>query len=164
MPIIILLQVLVSRYNVSYFYFHKSIFYFQAIEKIKRELSQLEGESSAAAKPDPDEENKDGAKDAKDSQTTGQSEAQQDSAEGEEKSKEAEGQSEPEEVVKSKESAEQKDGEKKKSKKEVKIEYLPLDLASFSSIKKCARLFKDRNLHLHILVNNAALLGPTFCM
>ena len=45
---------------------------------------------------------------------------------------------------------------------EVKIEYLPLDLASFQSTKECVRLFKERNLPLHILVNNAAVAWIPF--
>ena len=45
---------------------------------------------------------------------------------------------------------------------EVKIEYLPLDLASFQSTKECVRLFKERSLPLHILVNNAAVAWTPF--
>ena len=44
--------------------------------------------------------------------------------------------------------------------KEVKVEYIPLDLASFQSTKECVRIFKERDLPLHILVNNAAV-GPS---
>ena len=45
---------------------------------------------------------------------------------------------------------------------EVKIEYLPLDLVSFQSTKECVGLFKERNLPLHILINNAAVAGIPF--
>ena len=42
---------------------------------------------------------------------------------------------------------------------EVKVEYILLDLASFQSTKECVRIFKERDLPLHILVNNAAVGG-----
>jgi len=45
---------------------------------------------------------------------------------------------------------------------ELKIDYLPLDLASFQSTKECVRLFKERNLPLHILVNNAGIAMTPF--
>ena len=41
--------------------------------------------------------------------------------------------------------------------KEIKLEYLPLDLSSFQSTKDFVRAFKEKNLPLHILINNAAL-------
>ena len=44
----------------------------------------------------------------------------------------------------------------------LKIEYLPLDLAPFQSTKECVRLFKERSLPLHILVNNAAVAWTPF--
>ncbi|MEY3869371.1 MAG: hypothetical protein RLZZ338_3262 [Cyanobacteriota bacterium] len=37
------------------------------------------------------------------------------------------------------------------------IEYLPLNLASLESVRHCVKLFKERNLPLHILVNNAGI-------
>jgi NAD(P)-dependent dehydrogenase (short-subunit alcohol dehydrogenase family) len=37
------------------------------------------------------------------------------------------------------------------------IEYLPLNLASLESVHHCVKLFKERNLPLHILVNNAGI-------
>jgi NAD(P)-dependent dehydrogenase (short-subunit alcohol dehydrogenase family) len=37
------------------------------------------------------------------------------------------------------------------------IEYLPLNLASLESVRHCVKLFQDRNLPLHILVNNAGI-------
>ena len=39
----------------------------------------------------------------------------------------------------------------------IKVEYLPLDLSSFQSTIDCVRAFKEKNLPLHILINNAAL-------
>jgi NAD(P)-dependent dehydrogenase (short-subunit alcohol dehydrogenase family) len=38
-----------------------------------------------------------------------------------------------------------------------KVEYLPLDLASLNSVRLCVSSFKDRNLPLHVLVNNAGI-------
>jgi NAD(P)-dependent dehydrogenase (short-subunit alcohol dehydrogenase family) len=38
-----------------------------------------------------------------------------------------------------------------------KVEYLPLDLASLDSVRFCADSFKDRNLPLQVLVNNAGI-------
>ncbi len=50
------------------------------------------------------------------------------------------------------------DGDNVKSKEEsVKVEYLPLDLSSFQSTTDFVRGFKEKNLPLHILINNAAL-------
>jgi NAD(P)-dependent dehydrogenase (short-subunit alcohol dehydrogenase family) len=37
--------------------------------------------------------------------------------------------------------------------------FLPLDLASFASIRECAQLFLQLNLPLHLLVNNAGVAG-----
>ena len=37
--------------------------------------------------------------------------------------------------------------------------FLPLDLASFASVRECARLFLQLNLPLHLLVNNAGVAG-----
>lgn len=39
------------------------------------------------------------------------------------------------------------------------IELLPLDLADFESVRTCARVFLDRGLPLHVLINNAGLAG-----
>jgi len=39
------------------------------------------------------------------------------------------------------------------------IEMLPLDLADFESVRACARMFLDRGLPLHLLINNAGLAG-----
>ncbi len=77
--------------------------------------------------------------------------------------KEGEGQgesgtTEPEEEVKTKTSGGAEGG----IKKEVKVDYLPLDLASFQSTIECVRLFKDKNLPLHILINNAAVAWIPF--
>ena len=46
--------------------------------------------------------------------------------------------------------------------KELNVEFLPLDLASFQSTKEFVRLFKEKNLPLHILVNNAAVAWVPF--
>jgi NAD(P)-dependent dehydrogenase (short-subunit alcohol dehydrogenase family) len=40
-----------------------------------------------------------------------------------------------------------------------KAEWLPLDLADFDSVRRCARLFLERDLPLHLLVNNAGVAG-----
>lgn len=39
------------------------------------------------------------------------------------------------------------------------IEMLPLDLADFESVRTCTRMFLDRSLPLHLLINNAGLAG-----
>ena len=41
--------------------------------------------------------------------------------------------------------------------KEVKLEFMPLDLASLSSVKQFTVAFLERNLPLHILINNAGI-------
>ena len=43
-----------------------------------------------------------------------------------------------------------------------KLEYLPLDLASLQSTTDFVRLFKEKSLPLHILVNNAGIFGAPF--
>ena len=45
---------------------------------------------------------------------------------------------------------------------ELKVEYLLVDLASFSSVKDFVRTFREKNLPLHILINNAAVCGTPF--
>jgi NAD(P)-dependent dehydrogenase (short-subunit alcohol dehydrogenase family) len=47
--------------------------------------------------------------------------------------------------------------------KELKVEYLLVDLASFASVKDFVKTFKEKNLPLHILINNAAVCGTAFC-
>ena len=47
--------------------------------------------------------------------------------------------------------------------KELKVEYLLVDLASFTSVKDFVKTFKEKNLPLHILINNAAVCGTAFC-
>ena len=42
------------------------------------------------------------------------------------------------------------------------VEYMELDLASSASIKNFVDMFKDRELPLHILVNNAAVAYVKF--
>ena len=46
--------------------------------------------------------------------------------------------------------------------KELRVEYLLVDLASFASVKDFAKTFKEKNLPLHILINNAAVCGTAF--
>ena len=46
--------------------------------------------------------------------------------------------------------------------KEIKLEYLPLDLSSFQSTKDFVHAFKEKNLPLHILINNAALCAVPY--
>ncbi|CAI8041845.1 Short-chain dehydrogenase TIC 32 A, chloroplastic [Geodia barretti] len=41
--------------------------------------------------------------------------------------------------------------------KDVKLEFMPLDLASLSSVKQFTVAFLERNLPLHILINNAGI-------
>ena len=41
--------------------------------------------------------------------------------------------------------------------KQLNVEYLPLDLASFQSTQNFVAAFKQKNLPLHILINNAGL-------
>ena len=48
------------------------------------------------------------------------------------------------------------------SEKELKVEFLKLDLASFQSTKDFVRSFKEKNLPLHILINNAAVAWIPF--
>jgi NAD(P)-dependent dehydrogenase (short-subunit alcohol dehydrogenase family) len=44
--------------------------------------------------------------------------------------------------------------------KPVTLEYMPLDLASFDSTRNFTNSFKEKQLPLHILINNAGLVGP----
>src|SRR5262249_25542571 len=39
------------------------------------------------------------------------------------------------------------------------VEWLPLELSDFDSVRDCARRFLDRSLPLHLLVNNAGVAG-----
>ncbi|MEH1977935.1 SDR family NAD(P)-dependent oxidoreductase [Nostoc sp.] len=39
------------------------------------------------------------------------------------------------------------------------VTFLPLDLASLDSVRNCVKLFNDKNLPLHILVNNAGIFN-----
>ncbi|MEQ8757791.1 MAG: SDR family NAD(P)-dependent oxidoreductase [Coleofasciculus sp. G1-WW12-02] len=39
------------------------------------------------------------------------------------------------------------------------VEFLPLDLASLDSVRTFAKLFQERNLPLHVLVNNAGVFN-----
>jgi NAD(P)-dependent dehydrogenase (short-subunit alcohol dehydrogenase family) len=42
---------------------------------------------------------------------------------------------------------------------QAQVEYLPLDLGDFDSIRRCAEAFLRRDLPLHVLINNAGLAG-----
>ena len=46
--------------------------------------------------------------------------------------------------------------------KELKVEYLLVDLALFSSVKDFVKTFREKNLPLHILIHNAALAWVPF--
>ena len=46
--------------------------------------------------------------------------------------------------------------------KELKVEYLLVDLAPFSSVKDFVKTFREKNLPLHILVNNAGIAWVPF--
>ncbi len=67
-----------------------------------------------------------------------------------------------EEEVRSKEKGGEQLSDANSGKEDIKIEYLPLELSSFQSTKEFVRLFKERNLPLHILVNNAAISSPVY--
>ena len=41
--------------------------------------------------------------------------------------------------------------------KKLNVEYLLVDLASFASVKDFVKTFKEKNLPLHILINNAGI-------
>ena len=45
---------------------------------------------------------------------------------------------------------------------ELKLGCLIVDLASFSSVKEFVKMFKEKNLPLHILINNAAVCGVPY--
>ncbi len=51
---------------------------------------------------------------------------------------------------------------KESSDKDLKIEFMHLDLASFQATKDFVRAFKEKNLPLHILINNAAVAAVPF--
>ena len=70
---------------------------------------------------------------------------------------------EPKETEQSNEGGEAAKEEGAESKETgIKVEYLPLDLSSFQSTIDCVRAFKEKNLPLHILINNAALAWTPF--
>ena len=48
--------------------------------------------------------------------------------------------------------------------KELKVEYLLVDLASFASVKDFVKTFKEKNLPLHILINNAGVCSVPYSM
>ena len=71
--------------------------------------------------------------------------------------------SEPKETEQSNEGREAAKEEGAESKKTgIKVEYLPLDLSSFQSTIDCVRAFKEKNLPLHILINNAAICAVPY--
>ena len=41
--------------------------------------------------------------------------------------------------------------------KEVKLEFMSLDLASLASVRQFIQAFQEKNLPLHILINNAGI-------
>ena len=41
------------------------------------------------------------------------------------------------------------------------VEFLPLNLASLDSVRECVKLFENRQIPLHILVNNAGIFNQT---
>ncbi len=59
--------------------------------------------------------------------------------------------------VKSKDEAVEED-----TKREINLEFLPLDLSSFQSTTEFVRLFKEKSLPLHILVNNAGIFAVPY--
>ena len=138
----------------------------QAIARMKEELGEVEQDSIVAAKPvnsvtNTGENKPDSEKSNQDSEDPSRS-----ASDGDVDKSASTGSSDDnkpatpsEDEVKSKED----NGDQQATgKKDINIEYIPLDLASFESIKNCVRLFKEKKLPLHMLVNNAALLGPTF--
>src|SRR5262249_55837251 len=42
---------------------------------------------------------------------------------------------------------------------DAQAEWLPLELADFESVRGCARMFLERRLPLHLLINNAGVAG-----
>ena len=46
--------------------------------------------------------------------------------------------------------------------KEIDVEFMKLDLASFKSVKDFTIAFKEKNLPLNLLVNNAGIFCPSF--
>ena len=67
-----------------------------------------------------------------------------------------------EQVAKNEEVRAKKNISPQESIKEIKVEFLPLDLASFQSTVDFVHAFKEKNLPLHILINNAALAWVPF--
>ena len=48
--------------------------------------------------------------------------------------------------------------------KKLNVEYLLVDLASFASVKDFVKTFKEKNLPLHILINNAGICSVPYSM
>ena len=51
---------------------------------------------------------------------------------------------------------------KESSEKDLKVEFMRLDLGSIQSTKDFVRAFKEKNLPLHILINNAGIMAIPF--
>ena len=49
------------------------------------------------------------------------------------------------------------EGTQDQAEKQLNVEYLQLDLASFQSTKDFTVAFKEKNLPLHLIINNAGL-------
>ena len=49
--------------------------------------------------------------------------------------------------------------EKEHPDRQITVEFLPLDLASFQSVKEFTVAFCEKNLPLHFLINNAAIFA-----
>ena len=47
--------------------------------------------------------------------------------------------------------------------KSINLEWMILDLGSFRSTKDFTVAFKEKNLPLHVLINNAGVAAPPFC-
>ena len=45
--------------------------------------------------------------------------------------------------------------------KEINVEFMKLDLASFKSVRDFTIAFKEKNLPLNLLVNNAGMFSPS---
>ena len=47
--------------------------------------------------------------------------------------------------------------ERKYPDRQITVEFLPLDMASFASVKEFTVAFREKNLPLHLLINNAGI-------
>ena len=46
--------------------------------------------------------------------------------------------------------------------KKLEVEFIKLDLSSFKSVKEFTVAFKEKNIPLHILINNAGIFNAPF--